>query len=608
MPILSQIGRRSLHMRLLRGSIAALLIAGSCAILLPFLLMISGSMKSSVDVKDFDLIPAFLRNDEALYRKHIEGLFNERLSDLQSCYDLDVSTFESVKPPTSSNPDLVKLWQDFIAQPHLTAEHFAIGYIQTPVTRTGPSALRALKRELMERSNDDITAVNRELGTEFQGWNAFQVRNEEFWSRRSRPLATPWHDTVREFKQRQPEAHSYYFTANGFFKAMFLKSQYSKDIALYNQSHGTAYSSYDDVRLTRRAPQGNIREREDWEWFVRNTLNLLWIRIDPSEADAYRAYLAARYSDLAGRTFTETAPTNTLALSDWEAFITGWKDPDSGQLHQAKLDRLSLNSVEFQFQDFVRGKVPDAERDAIMPPQREWHYAAFLDERSALRREFAARNFITVIDYLMLHGRGIRNTVIFCLLSMATALLVNPMAAYALSRYKMASTYKILLFLLLTMSFPPMVTQIPAFLMLRDLNLLNTFAALVLPVMANGYSIFLLKGFFDSLPRELYESADIDGASEWLMFWHITMSLSRPILAVIALHAFTAAYSSFMFALLICQDERMWTLMVWLYQLQSRSGQAVVYASLLIAAIPTFAVFFFCQRIIMRGIVVPVEK
>ena len=63
-----------------------------------------------------------------------------------------------------------------------------------------------------------------------------------------------------------------------------------------------------------------------------------------------------------------------------------------------------------------------------------------------------------------------------------------------------------------------------------------------------------------------------------------------------------------MMALLICQDESMWTLMPWLYQLQQRSGEGVVFASLLIAAIPTLIIFSLCQNVIMRGIVVPVEK
>jgi len=143
---------------------------------------------------------------------------------------------------------------------------------------------------------------------------------------------------------------------------------------------------------------------------------------------------------------------------------------------------------------------------------------------------------------------------------------------------------------------------------IRDLGLLNTFGALILPTMANGYSIFLLKGFFDSLPKELFESAAIDGANEWTVFWHIAMGLSTPILAVIALGAFTAAYSNFMMAFLLCQDKSMWTMMVHLYQLQMRASQAVGFAALIIAAVPTLLVFIFCQNIILKGIVVPTEK
>ena len=71
----------------------------------------------------------------------------------------------------------------------------------------------------------------------------------------------------------------------------------------------------------------------------------------------------------------------------------------------------------------------------------------------------------------------------------------------------------------------------------------------------------------------------------------ITMPLASPILAVIALQAFLAAYGGFLWAFLVCQDERMWTLMVWLFQLQQKSGLGVVYASLIIAAIPTFLLY-----------------
>ena len=108
--------------------------------------------------------------------------------------------------------------------------------------------------------------------------------------------------------------------------------------------------------------------------------------------------------------------------------------------------------------------------------------------------------------------------------------------------------------------------------------------------------------------RELFESAELDGASEWTIFWHIAMGLSTPILSVLALNTFTAAYGNFMMAFLLCQDQSMWTMMVYLYQLQQNSSQAVGFAALIIAAIPTLLVFIFCQNIIIKGIVVPSEK
>jgi multiple sugar transport system permease protein len=160
------------------------------------------------------------------------------------------------------------------------------------------------------------------------------------------------------------------------------------------------------------------------------------------------------------------------------------------------------------------------------------------------------------------------------------------------------------------MAFPAEVAMIPGFLLLRDLNLLNTFGALVLPGLANGYSIFLLKGFFDSVPRELYEAADIDGAGELTKFWRITFPMSKPILAVIALNAFKMSYGGFMWAFLTCQDPKMWTIMVWLYDFQSRyaSEPGMCMAAFALASLPTLLVFLFCQKIIMRGIVIPTMK
>lgn len=644
MPIVSKIGRKSLKTKVLFAGMYAFLIVGALTMIYPFMLMLSGSTKSAVDIKYFDAIPRFLREDRWLYRKHIEGLFNEQIPDENMIYDEDTISFETLQMPSGGNSKLVAEWETFLKTASLPAYAWAAGHLDAPYSRTIPCGLRLFKELLQEKFGGDIAEVNRALGTEFVGWNSVVGRSTICLTRRNKPDISKYAAVLDEFKASLPVEWRYYFSVEGFYKKLYLKSLYTPDIVAYNKEHGTKYLSWAEVRLPRVwGPNQGAQAKADWEDFVRNTLALQWIRADSSALAAYRAYLQARhgkieilnrhynteYSSFDEIPLINEPPLAGLALSDWEGFITGWKDPERGAMHQAPVEALRIYSVEYLFRDYLRVKYKTIETmnrsatggsqggelgtcyssfDDILPPQRELHYRWFAGHKRELKWEFATRNYKTVAQYMLFHGRGMINTVIYCSLAVIIALLVNPLAAYALSRYKMPATYKLLLFLMATMAFPAMVTQIPNFLMLRQLQLLNTFAALILPGMANGYAIFLLKGFFDSLPRELYESAQLDGASEWTMFWQLTMSLSKPILAVIALGAFSGAYANFMFAFVVCQDEKMWTLMVWLYQLQQMSGQAVMYASLILAAIPTFLIFLFCQNIIMRGIVVPSEK
>jgi len=606
---------------------------GGFTMIYPFVLLMAGSTKTGVDIKDVSWIPAFVMDDHALYRKHIEALFNEQLDVMRAVYDSDDASFEKIAPPETIRRGLVKEWDAFAAS--LDPAVWTIGYMQAPVSRSVPRHLRDFRESMRKKHGASMDAANQTLGTEYAGWTAFYLLPEDAHMRRSRPLENRLGAEWTDYKQRVPNLYRYYFSPEGFFKALFLKTQYTRDIAEYNRAHDTSHASYDDVMLSPVWPAGAAAvEQKDWETFVRDSLNLAWIRVEDAAAPLYRDYLRARYQNLerlnhqyesSWRSWddiplVDRVPASGLIRTDWETFITGWTDPDTGALFRPAADQVRIAGTEEAFRAHLQSRwnsidalnadigTAFASWREVNPPQKESHYLAFLEQRSEIRREFLFRNLLTALDYLAFHGRGVTNTIIYCALAVLAALLINPLAAYAMSRYRPPSTYKLLLFLLLTMTFPPMVTQIPVFLMMRDLNLLNTFAALILPGLAHGYSIFLLKGFFDALPRDLFESAEIDGAGEWTMFWQITMTLSRPILAVVALQAFTTAYSNFMFALLICQDEAMWTMMVWLYQLQMRSGPGVVYASLLVAAIPTLLIFIFCQNIIMRGIVVPVEK
>ncbi len=637
MPIISAIGHRSLRVRLLIWFIYALLLAGSLTMVYPFLLMLAGSTKSSVDTPEANIVPPFVLSDDALYRKHIEGLFNEHLLLMKNVYFSNAPSFRKLQPPEFVNASLVAAWEEFLATVPTPAYTYTIGYVDAPVSRgVFPLNLRRFKSEIIDRFAGDLERMNLEMGTNFVSWNAFVRHREEFQQRRNKVVDTPFNQHFNQFKMGRPLGERYYFSIEGFFRFQYLKSRYTSDIRAYNANHGTQHADWSTVHLHRRLPaKASAAVRGDWEEFTRAIVSLLWVRADAEAAPLFRQFMRAKYGDIArvnqsyGGTFADfealpfppSCPAGGLAAADWEAFLQGWRDPEGGRIYALPAAMIYYDTVELQFRDFLDERYQGQlellnaamgtdwrDWQAVLPPQREWHYREFLQQMDSLRREFLTRNLVTVLEYVALYGRGIYNTVVYCTLAVLCALIVNPLAAYALSRFAPPSSYKILLFMMLTMAFPPMVTQIPAFLMMREFALLNTFWALIPPGLAHGYSIFLLKGFFDSLPKELYEAAEIDGAGEARIFWQITMSLSKPILAVIALNAFTAAYSNFMMALLICQDERMWTLMPWLYQLQQRSGEGVVYSSLIIAAVPTLLIFLFCQNIIMRGIVVPVEK
>ena len=434
----------------------------------------------------------------------------------------------------------------------------------------------------------------------------------------------------------------------------FLKRKYDNDIEKLNDVHGFGLKSIDELTLPERYPAENIVFQDDWYHFTFKVGKPEWVYAGYAALLGYRDLVTGPFKEKVKVTDEKTGQPvidektgkqKEKTIIHWDRlndeYGTNYTDEEDIQLprtfpkHQRQREvwwtflskkckrsllRIKTDLAADAWKGFITEKYGTAARineayglrhrtfDTVIMPLATVDYYAFKQNRKHIIWEFLTRNYRVVLDEMWNSGYAIRNTVIYCGLAVMAALIVNPLAAYALSRYKPPSAYKILLFFMLTMAFPPMVLGIPNFLLIRKLGLLNTFAALILPGLANGYSIFLLKGFFDSLPRELYESASIDGASEWTMFWKITMATSKPILAVIGLSAFTVAYGNFMMAFILCQNPKMWTMMVNVYQILQRYTPDVGYAAIVIAAVPTFLVFVFCQNIIIRGIVVPTEK
>ncbi|MEX2244570.1 MAG: carbohydrate ABC transporter permease [Fimbriimonadaceae bacterium] len=383
----------------------------------------------------------------------------------------------------------------------------------------------------------------------------------------------------------------------------WLRERFDGDIEALNQSYSELNQAFQTV-----VPPNELLFRPDWkpkegqkwlDWLEFKATLPAEFRIPVRWQRVFQEWLRSKYE---GR------------LDDVPETIRG--DADSFETIATGLFTRDDYGLAFEFES---NGVPTALKETTPEqrwlqsqsgplPVRAFDRAVLHANESEVKREMSTRNYRYVLDYIAVNGRALWNTVIFCTLAVLIQLTVNPLAAYALARFPMKATAKVLVFLLATMAFPAEVAMIPAFLLLKNLGLLNTFAALVLPTAANGYMIFLLKGFFESLPKEVFESGQIDGASEWRMMMRLALPLSKPVMGYMGLLAFMGAYGAFLYAFLVAQDRDVWTLMVFIYQLQQIAPKSVMMAAVTLAAVPTIIVFLFAQRVIMRGIVLPGER
>jgi len=628
MSIIPTVGRKSLGTRALIAGIYIVLSVGSITMVYPFLVMLSTAVKSSVDVNDYQVVPKYFYSDAALFAKYAEIKLAGDIEAINGYYRTDFAKLENVEAPqteplSTGQKALVNDWLKFSKSLPMTYKQ--ANYLPIPGTSHCPSLLFDEYRAfLSKRFNGDIGALNKLYREENNGFETVFAPFERTDQREWQPDRSAKMQEWLKFEESLPVDYVRVVGCELLFTKFLKEDKYDSDIARLNAAYGTNYKSFTDVHLSPSLP-ANPKERPDWAEFAHNILPFRFLKVSDEAAPAYRSFLSKRYLGSIGEinrvygtshtSFDQIAlpkglPREGTPLTDWMEFIS--QATPVTALHALSAENLFRDRVLKQYCGLEAvNRAYGTRMKSIMELDApyalaDWKYVQ--ENRQSLRKHFITRNFSTVIGYMALHGRAVINTIIFCAIVILTHLIVNPACAYALSRYNLKYSYKVLLFLLATMAFPAEVTAIPNFLMLKKLHMLNTFWALILPGMAGGYFIFLLKGFFDSLPKELYEAATIDGASEPVMFWKITVPLSKPIFAVIALGSFTAAYGAFMFAFLVCQNQKMWTMMVWLYEMQILAPKYITMSALTLMAIPTLLIFVFCQNIIMRGIILPSFK
>jgi multiple sugar transport system permease protein len=205
-------------------------------------------------------------------------------------------------------------------------------------------------------------------------------------------------------------------------------------------------------------------------------------------------------------------------------------------------------------------------------------------------------------------GRFIFNTTYYAVGALVLQLVFDVAAAYALSKLRPVLGNVVLGMMLATLMIPATVLVIPNYLTainvpVLHLSLVNSPVAIWMPAVANGFNIFLLKRFFDSIPEELLAAAAIDGAGPLRALWSIVLPMSRPILGVVSIFGTVAVWKDVLWPLLVLTDPTKSTVNTGLLNLTGDGiPENILMASLAIAALPTIVFFLVFQRSIMSGL------
>jgi multiple sugar transport system permease protein len=200
--------------------------------------------------------------------------------------------------------------------------------------------------------------------------------------------------------------------------------------------------------------------------------------------------------------------------------------------------------------------------------------------------------------------RFVANSLGIAIASTALQLFTSATAAYALSRLRLRGGNLIFIGYVATMMIPSQVIIVPLFIEMRNLQLVDTYAGLLLPTVVSSFGVFMLRQAFLALPRELDEAAFMDGAGHFRVFARVLLPQVTPALATFAVFAFMSSWNAFLWPLVIAQTEEHMTLPVGLSLLLGRYSPAwnVVMAGATLSALPILALYVLAQRYVVRGI------
>ncbi|MED4955101.1 carbohydrate ABC transporter permease [Paenibacillus macerans] len=216
-------------------------------------------------------------------------------------------------------------------------------------------------------------------------------------------------------------------------------------------------------------------------------------------------------------------------------------------------------------------------------------------------QQFTLNNFRELFENMQF-GIYLRNTLIIVVFSFL-GLFLNALAGFAFAKYQFKGRDGLFYLVLATMMIPGQVTMIPVYLILNMMSLTNTLVGIALPGMVGAFAIFLFRQFMSTIPDELLEATRLDGAGEFRIFLQIALPISRSILAVQGILAFIAGWNSFLWPIIIANDEKLYTLSVGLQLLKGQyaGNFALQMAGSAFMVVPIIIIFIVFQKHIIEN-------
>ncbi len=230
---------------------------------------------------------------------------------------------------------------------------------------------------------------------------------------------------------------------------------------------------------------------------------------------------------------------------------------------------------------------------------------------SLLPGKITLDSFVFFFQYSQYSYRWILNSLVVAGSVTVSNVLFATMAGYAFSKVRFKGRAVLFTILLAAMMIPYQVTQVPLYiLVVNTFQLENTYTALIMPSLVTVYNIFLAKQFMGSIPNEIIESAKVEGASQFMIFFKVIVPLSKTVMAVIAILTFMDSWNTFFWPLLVTKTMDMQTIQVGLknFRFANTTYFSPMMAGATISALPMFILFFSLQRYFLEGVTVGAVK